>query len=266
PHIVWMAMEPLVARDPQPFFPLLSANDNSVSAYCLRRVMRRICDLTDAGAREKHLNAAMEFLGTIASKTMLADAALDGLIDAFKSKGAPPTMKLEPIFARLIANPAFADKARRLATLLGDTSASRALIAKINDTKAGLQDRLKGIQAARETKDEAAKAELMKLLKTPLTPTLSPRRGEGGKVGDESTLSSAGERAGVRGLSDEAQQLHTEAIRALSALDGDEIGAAVVEAWKNFNLPTRRAAAEFLVTLSKCSRALLAGVDQRVIE
>ena len=171
PHIVWMAMEPLVARDPQPFFPLLGANDNSVSAYGLRRVMRRICDLTDAGAREKNLNVAMEFLGTIASKTMLADAALDGLIDAFKSKGAPPTMKLEPIFTRLIANPALADKARRLATLLGDTSASRALIAKINDTKAALQDRLKGIQAARETKDEAAKAELMKLLKTPLTPT-----------------------------------------------------------------------------------------------
>ncbi|PYL01767.1 MAG: hypothetical protein DME19_00485 [Verrucomicrobia bacterium] len=110
PHIVWMAMEPLVARDPQPFFPLLSANDNSVSAYCLRRVMRRICDLTDAGAREKHLNAAMEFLGTIASKTTLADAALDGLIEAFKSKGAPPTIKLEPIFAKLTANPALADK------------------------------------------------------------------------------------------------------------------------------------------------------------
>src|SRR6266487_1116061 len=89
PHIVWMAMEPRVAADPQPFFPLVSAHENSVSAYCLRRVMRRICDLTDAIAREKHLNAAMGFLGGIASKNTLADAALDGLIDAFKSKGAP---------------------------------------------------------------------------------------------------------------------------------------------------------------------------------
>ena len=110
-------MEPLVAQDPQPFFPLISANENSVSAYCARRVMRRICDLTDAGAREKHLNAAMEFLGTIAAKTTLADAALDGLIDAFKSKGAPPTIPLEQIFAKLTTNPALADKARRLATL-----------------------------------------------------------------------------------------------------------------------------------------------------
>src|SRR5881394_3735140 len=157
PHIVWMAMEPRVAADAQPFFPLLSANDNSVSAYCLRRVMRRICDLTDATAREKHLNAAMEFLGGIALKTTLADAALDGLIDAFKSKGAPPTIKLETIIAKLTANPALADKARHLATLLGDTTASRALIAKINDTKASIQDRMKGIQAARETKDDAAR-------------------------------------------------------------------------------------------------------------
>src|SRR6185369_356981 len=82
PHIVWMAMEPRVAADPQPFFPLLSANANSVSAYCLRRVMRRICDLTDATARGKHLNAALEFLGGIATRPTLADAALDGLIDA----------------------------------------------------------------------------------------------------------------------------------------------------------------------------------------
>ena len=266
PHIVWMAMEPLVAQNPQMFFPMLRANENSISAYCLRRVMRRICDLTDATSREKNLNAAMEFLGSIASRTTLADAALDGLIDAFKSKGAPPTIKLEPIFARLTANSALADKARRLATLLGDTSASRALIAKINDAKASFEERLKGIQAARETKDAAAKAELLKLLKTPLTPALSPPRAEGGKVGDQSTLSPAGERAEVRGPSDQAQQLYVETVRALSAFDGDEIASSVVDAWKNFSLPTRRAAADVLVTRSKWCRALLAGVDKRSVD
>jgi putative membrane-bound dehydrogenase-like protein len=267
PHIVWMAMEPRVAQDPQPFFALFSANENSVSAYCLQRTMRRICDLTDAVAREKHLNAATKFLGDISSKTTLADAALDGLIDAFKSKGAPPTIPLEPIFSKLIANPALADKARRLATLLGDTSASRALIAKIDDAKANVEDRLKGIIAARETKDDASKTELLKLLKTPHTPALSPPRGEGGKVSDQSTLSPAGERAGVRGLtSDDQQHLYAEGMRALSAFDGDEIASAVVGAWKSFSPPTRRAAADVLVTRSKWSRALLAGVDKKVIE
>src|SRR6185295_12930928 len=99
PHIVWMAMEPRVAADPQPFFPLLAANENSVSAYCTRRVMRRICDLSDATARAQHLNAALEWLGGLSTKTELAGAALDGLIEAQKSKGAPPTVDLQPIFA-----------------------------------------------------------------------------------------------------------------------------------------------------------------------
>jgi putative membrane-bound dehydrogenase-like protein len=232
PHIVWMAMEPRVAQDPTPFYAIIGANDNSVSAYCARRVMRRICDLTDSAAREKYLNSAMEWLGTLAVKPGLADAALDGLIDAFKSKGAPPSVPLGPIFEKLNANPKLADKVRRLATLLGDTTASRALIAKINDAKASLDDRLKGIQAARETKDDPSKAELLKL------------------IANEKTN----------------QQLLAESARALSAFDGDEIAYTVVDAWKNFSLPTRRAAADVLVTRSKWSRALLAGVDKKIIE
>src|SRR2546427_3489790 len=240
PHIVWMAMEPRVAENPQPFLPLLSANENSVSAYCLRRVMRRICDLTDATAREKHLNAALEFLGGIATKSTLADAALDGLMDAFKSKGAPPTIKLEPIITRLAANPALADKARRLATLLGDTAASRALIAKINDSTASVVDRLKGIQAARETKDASAKSELLKLLREPLTLTLSPPRGEGGdkprepnspikgesneagrKPGDPNSLAPIGGEGRGEGAQG-PQRLYSAAVQALSVFEGDE--------------------------------------------
>jgi putative membrane-bound dehydrogenase-like protein len=264
PHIVWMAMEPLVAKDPPAFFPLVGANDNSVSTYCARRVMRRICDLTDSASREKYLNSAMEWLDTLSAKPGLAEAALDGLIDGFKSKGAPPTIPLEPIFARLTANPELADKARRLATLLGDTSASRTLIAKINDAKASVEDRLKGIQAARETKDQASKAELLKLLKEPLTPALSPQRGEGEKSAVNTLAPNGGEgrSEGAAGI----QRLYTEAIRALSTFPGDEIAYAVVDAWKDFSLPTRRAAADVLVTRSKWSRALLAGVDRKVVK
>src|SRR6185369_16783837 len=230
---------PRVAQDPQPFFPLLGANENSVSAYCLRRVMRRICDLTDAAAREKHLNAALEFLGGIATRTTLADAALDGLIDAFKSKGAPPTISLEAIIAKLGANPALADKARHLATLLGDTTASRALIAKINDATASIEDRLKGIQAALETKDEAARAELLKLFKVPLPSS-----------------------KGANGT----QALYLDGLRALATFDGDDIAYGIVDAWRHLTLPARRVAAEVLVTRGKWSRALLAGVDKKIVE
>lgn len=230
PHIVWMAMEVAVAENPEPFFPLLAANENSASAYCTRRVMRRISDISDRPAREKYLNAALRFVGDIAQKTELAGAALDGLIEAQKSKGAAPTVELGPIFAKLTANPAVADKARRLATLLGDTSASKTLIAKINDPKAAVEDRLKGIQAAKETKDEGSRAELIKLVTT-----------------------------------ERNQQLLIEGVRALTAFTGDEIAYQVVDAWKNFSLPVRRSAAEVLVTRSKWARALLAGVEKKLV-
>ena len=232
PHIVWMSMEPRVAQNPPQFFPVIGAHDNSVSAYCVRRVMRRICDLTDSGARQRHLNAAMSWLATLNSKPGLAEAGLDGLIEAFKSKGQPPTIPLEPIFARLTENPKLADKARRLATLLGDTSATRSLIARMNDTTAGVAERLKGIQAAREAKDDVAKAELLKLLK----------------------------------YEKSNQTLLAEAVRSLAVFGGDEIGYAMTDVWKTFSVATRRAAADVLVTRSKWSRALMAALEQKIAD
>jgi len=270
PHIVWMAMEPRVAQDPTPFFPLVGANDNSVSAYAARRVMRRICDLTDSTARAKHLNAAMEWLGNLASKPGLAEAALDGLIDAFKSKGAPPTVPLEPIFAKLTENPKLADKARRLATLLGDTTASRALIAKINDASASVEDRLKGIQAARETKDDAAKAELLKLLKVAAGVPPAVEGGVSPPGTSAATTQPSNTRTrppgGTPAATDAQQRLYTAAIQALAVFGGDEIGYAMTDAWKNFTPPTRRAAADVLVIRSKWSRALMAALENKVAD
>ena len=259
PFVYWMALEPIVAFDAGHALDYYkNAKDKSESEwpmnpYILARIMRRVCDLSDPDVREKHLNKAMEILGGLASETRLADAALDGLIASFRSKAAPPTIPLEPILAKLAANPALADKARHLATLLGDTTASRALIAKVNDSKASVEDRLKGIQAARETKDDAARRELLKLLRESLTLTPFPPKGESGRRTGE-------------GSSEKAQLLYAESIRALSAFDGDEIAYGIVGAWKNLALPTRRVAAEVLVTRSKWSRALLAGVDNKIVE
>src|SRR5213075_818065 len=114
------------------------------------------------------------------------------------------------------------------ATLLGDTSASKALIAKINDPKAPLEERLRGIQAAKETKDDASRTEVLKLVTRETNP-----------------------------------QLLTQGVRALSAFTGDEIAYQVVDAWKNYPASVKRAAAEVLVTRSKWARALLAGVDKK---
>jgi putative membrane-bound dehydrogenase-like protein len=231
PHIVWMAMEPRVAVDPQPFFALLAANENSVSTYATRRVMRRICDLSDVAAREKHLNAALEWLGTIASKTQLASAALDGLIEAQKSKSAAPTVNLEPILAKLTTNPALAERAQRLAAGYGDKSASRLMIAKINDPKASSEERLRGINAAKEAKSPAARDELMTLIKSP----------------------------------NASARLKTDAVRALTSFGSYDDAYAIVESWKTLPQMTRIAAAESLVRGTKTARALLAGVEKKIV-
>ena len=236
PHIVWMAVEPRAAAFPYDFLTVLAANENSVSAYCTHRLMRRICDHTNATMRVWQLNAALEWLGRMEAKPQLASAALDGLIEAMKSKSVKPTTDLPPIFAKLNSNPALAEKARRLATLLGDTSASKTLIAKINDTKASLDERLKGIQAARETKDEASRNELLKLIKSPLGGTSSTN-----------------------------PQLKTDAIRALGAMGDYDYAYAVVDAWKDLPQMTRIAAAEVLVSGTKTARALLAGVEKKTV-
>lgn len=237
PFVYWMALEPIIAFDASGIDHYKNAKDASLAEwpmnnYILTRIMRRICDLSDPTQRESHLNRAMEILGNLATEPQLANAALDGLIAGFRSKAAPPTIPLEPIFAKLTANPAVADKARRLATLLGDTSASRALVAKINDGRASLEERLRGIQAARETKDEASKAQLIQLLKT--------------------------EKAN--------QALLADAIRALATFSGDEIGYAITDSWRQFSLPTRRIASEVLVSRSKWSRALMAAVETKVAD
>lgn len=235
PHIVWMAMEPSVAANPQPFFMYLGLNDNSVSAYCARRVMRRICDLSDATARARHLDTAVQWLGDQAAKTQLAAAAVDGLLEAFKSKGAPPTIDLAPVFAKLNSNPALTEKAQRLAAAFGDQSAARLLMAKINDLKATLDDRLKGINAAKEAKGDAARDELLKLIKSPLG-----------------------------GAEAANPQLKSEAVRAAIALGYDN-AYPIVDAWPQFAPMTRLAAAEALTRSTKTSRALLAGVERSII-
>ena len=57
---------------------------------------------------------------------------MDGLIVAQESKGAPPTIDLEPIFTSLIAQPALADRAQHarqfdLADELRDRKSRRAM-------------------------------------------------------------------------------------------------------------------------------------------
>jgi len=231
PHIVWMAMEPRVAEDPAPLLALLQETDSPVSAYCLYRTVRRVSDLSDEVARVRELNRVLEFMGTIAPQTELAGAGLDGLIKAQEAKGSKPTIDLGPIFASLSGNEALAGRARRLATLYGDTSASRLLLAWVNDPKASVPQKLQGIRAAREAGTPAGQEVLLAFLKT----------GQG------------------------SSDLQVEAVRGLTVFQDDKIAPALVEVWSGFDVGTRRAAAEVMVTRVPWARALLAGIDGKSI-
>lgn len=235
PHIVWMAMEPRVAANPKPMMDLLAANPSSVSAYCARRIMRRICDLVESPGRAENLNSAMTWLGMIAGKTELVEAALDGLIEAQKSKGAPPTLNMEPILTALTANPAVADKAQRLASTFGDERAQRMLVARINDGSATPEERLRGVAAAREAKSGHARNELLNLIRT----------------------------EGVLAPEWEAR-LKTEAVQALAAF-GQETARDIVDHWKFLPLPARIVAAESLVRSTRTARTLLGAVERGAV-
>jgi putative heme-binding domain-containing protein len=120
--------------------------------------------------------------------------------------------------------------------MMGDKSAARLLMAKINDPKASLDERLKGIIAAKEAKTDGAREELLRLIQAP-----------------------------TEGPSSTNTQLKTEAVRALGAMGNFDYAYAVVDAWKELAPMTRIAAAEVLVGGTKTARALLAGVERKVV-
>jgi putative heme-binding domain-containing protein len=105
------------------------------------------------------------------------------------------------------------------------------MIAKINDPKASTEERLRGINAAKEAKNDAARTELMTLIKSPAA----------------------------------SAQLKTEAVRALTTFGSYDDAYAIVESWKTLPQMTRIAAAESLVRATKTARALLAGVEKKIV-
>ncbi|MEO7300575.1 MAG: PVC-type heme-binding CxxCH protein, partial [Verrucomicrobiota bacterium] len=86
PFMIWMASEPLVAKNPAPGLQWLAENGADTMPLCgilARKAMRRICD---TGEPEK-MNAAVQFLKSIWGKNdELTLATLDGLIEGQKAK------------------------------------------------------------------------------------------------------------------------------------------------------------------------------------
>ena len=235
PHLIWMACEPLVARDPKLALSWVAqsgGDSRPLAASLARKIMRRICDQTEPPIRQAQLNLAVEFMGQLSAQPELASAVFDGLLEGLKNKGAPPSVPVGPVLEMFYNSSAVADKARRLGVLWGDANASLALIKTINDAGASPAKRSEGIQAAREAKSDPARSALLELLRVEKDPGLP---GEG--------------------------------LRALGEIGNPDAATAeaVLGRWKDYAPVTRRLAADVFVTRRRWAQALLSALETKAV-
>jgi len=229
-HLVWMAAEPLVARDPKFAFNLLgqgSVRSAAMTGTLAYKTMRRVCDLQNPA----QLDGALDFLGALPASDALLPFALNGLVDGQKGKALKPTKPTEAVLKSLLASPRedVARFARQLGALWGDAGAMQASLALVNDAKAPLDERLKAAQTARQLKNDAARDALLKAI-TPGNP----------------------------------EPLVLEAIAGLGQLGGASSEALFAQ-WKSFSPAARRAAAETLASRNNWASQLLSEIEQKRI-
>ena len=228
-HLVWMAAEPLVARDPKFAFALLNkVRTAPLAGTFTYKTMRRVCDLQSPA----QLDAALDFLGALPVTDPLLASALSGLVDGQKGKALKPAKPTETVLQPLLASTReeVARLARQLGALWGDAGAMQASLALVNDAKAPLDERLKAAQTARQLKNDAARDALLKAI-TPGNP----------------------------------EPLVLEAIAGLSQLGGQTTAEAIFAQWKNFSPAARRAAAETLASRNNWASQLLSELEQKRI-
>ncbi len=233
PFMIWEASEPLAARDPEPGLQWLADNalgNMPLSGILARKLMRRIYDMQDVN----RINQAVEFLAQIAgTDDAFTSAVIDGLIEGQSASSLKPTVKADATLAKLIngINPGLADRALRLGTLWGDTSAVQGTLDRVNDGNASVEDRLKAIQAVRKLKSDAARNAMLQLISQTNNPT----------------------------------PLVLEAIRALGEIGGDKAGDDLVQRWKAFTPEAREAVVQMLASRKPWALSLLGAIENKSI-
>lgn len=231
-YMIWLASEPLLARNPAPGLRWLLENGGTtkpLSGILTRKAMRRLCDTGEAAK----VDQAAEFLSGIADKdTDLTLAALEGLVEGQKARSLPPTTDTKALFAKLNAsdNAAVKDRARQLGTLWNDVSAVQMTLALINNSSAPLAERIQAVQAARALKTDAARDAVLTLLKQ-----------------------------------DNPEPLTLEAIRTTGEIGGNAVAADLLGAWVRFTPAARAALADILVARRGWATALLSAIGTKQV-
>jgi putative membrane-bound dehydrogenase-like protein len=230
--MIWSATEPLVAKNPKGALDWFADNGMSTldaSRPLLRKTMRRICDTHDVD----NVNLAAEFLQNLPeTSSLLAIAALDGLIEGQKGQPIKPAVSSE-LIAKLTKNQnkEVVGRAQQLGTIWGDPAAIESMLAVAKDTHSLEDQRLQAIQSLKRQKTASVTEGIISIL------------------GQENS-----------------ERIVTASIQALGENGSNEIPAALLNHWKGFSPAVRRAAAEVLVSRQNWTRRFLDGVADKTIE
>ena len=215
PFMIWMASEPLVAKNPAGGLKWLAENGARtmpLSGILTRKAMHRICD---TGETNK-LDQAVEFLLKIADdRSGLVTAALDGLIEAQKAKPFIPNRDIKWVIATLRDNPDanVQSRARDLGTIWNDPDSVAASIKLINDSNAALELRTNAIALTKAKKSIEVRDAILQVIETKNT-----------------------------------EEIVVDALRALSVFEDSIIATKIITRWTAFTPAERLAAIETLVS------------------
>ncbi|MEO6182161.1 MAG: PVC-type heme-binding CxxCH protein, partial [Verrucomicrobiota bacterium] len=232
PFMIWMASEPLVAKNPEPGLRWLAQNGADtmpLSGILARKTLRRICDTGDAAK----MDAAVEFLSAVADKnSALTLAALDGLLEGQRAKPILPVGDTKAVLTKLneSSNADVKQRAQQLGALWGDATAVRATIAKISQQQLSATERIQAIQTAKQAKTQDLLNALIVALKSDPDPTV-----------------------------------RQEALRAFVVFSDYDLPKLALEHWREFSVQTRKIGVEVMASRSTWAKALLDAVAKGTV-
>ncbi len=231
-HLIWMAAEPVVVREPELTLGWLAGDGAQylpLTGRLAAKTLRRLCDLGDRA----NLDLAMQFLDRAARETPgLAAAALEGMLEGQKGRAIMPRSDASEILARLVqhTDASVRERAQQLGSLWGDASALQASFETALDPAASVDSRLQAIAAVRSQKNTAARDTLLQVLDQKPDPRLA-----------------------------------TAVVQGLGEVGGDPVALALIERWNALSPSVRREAASMLVTRGGWASSLLSAIEQEKI-